>query len=390
MPVVEGRISGRTGNVSVLRDTGCSGGIIRRSMCSEDSFTEETRTCVMINGDTFTAPVVNIMVDTPYCTGRFNELSVEKPVYDIVVGNIPGARDANDPNVNWRPDVDTSDGMSDVRTELDITASTDVSCVVTTRASKVEKRMKPLHVVKSREVEIDSKELQRLQENDPSQNKITTWIDEGKGQRSRPKWEERFYLDKSIMYREHETSAKKGSVSTTQLVLPANLREGVMEVAHDSILGGHLGGKKTLDRVTSNFHWPGVADNVQRYVQSCDICQRTIPKGRNVKVLLGDMPIIGTAFEIVAIDLVVPLVKSHRKHRWILTMIDFATRYPIAIPMTSIETVYVAEALVSIFAGVGIPREILSDRGSQFYSHERDYSTFVDQTVNDNTLSRNV
>ena len=56
------------------------------------------------------------------------------------------------------------------------------------------------------------------------------------------------------MYREHDTSAKKGSVSTTQLVLPANLREGVMEVAHDSIIGGHLGGKKTLDRVTSIFH----------------------------------------------------------------------------------------------------------------------------------------
>ena len=49
-------------------------------------------------------------------------------------------------------------------------------------------------------------------------------------------------------------------------------------------------------------------------------------------------------------------------------MIEFATRYPIAIPMTSIETVDVAEALVSIFAGVGIPREILSDRGSQFTS----------------------
>ena len=36
--------------------------------------------------------------------------------------------------------------------------------------------------------------------------------------------------------------------------------------------------------------------------------------------------------------------------------------------MTSIETVDAAEALVSIFAGVGIPREILSDRGSQFTS----------------------
>ena len=106
MPVVEGRICGRTGSVNVLRDTGCSGGIVRRSMCSEDSFTGETRTCVMINGDTFTAPVVHIMVDTPYFTGRFNALAVEKPVYDIVVGNIPGAWNANDPDRNWRSNVE--------------------------------------------------------------------------------------------------------------------------------------------------------------------------------------------------------------------------------------------------------------------------------------------
>ena len=193
MPVVEGRICGRTGNVSVLRDTGCSGGIIRISMCSEVSFTGETRACVMINGDTFTVPVVHIMVDTPNFTGRFNALSVEKPVYDIVVGNIPGARDANDPDINWGPNVDTSDGNHDVMT--------DVSCVVTTRASKVKKCMKPLHAVKSREVEIDSNELQRLQENDLTLRKFRTWIKEGKGQRTRPKWKERFYMDKLIMYR---------------------------------------------------------------------------------------------------------------------------------------------------------------------------------------------
>ena len=75
-------------------------------MCSEDSFTGETRTCVMINGDTFTAIVVNIMGDTSYFTGQFKALSVEKPVYDIVVGNIPGARHANDTNQKWRPNVE--------------------------------------------------------------------------------------------------------------------------------------------------------------------------------------------------------------------------------------------------------------------------------------------
>ena len=106
MPVVEGRIFGRTGSVSVLRDTCCSGGIVRRNMCSEDSFTGETRTCVMIIGNTFTAPVVHIMVDTPFFTGQFNALAVEKPVYDIVVGNIPVARNANDPDRNWRSNVE--------------------------------------------------------------------------------------------------------------------------------------------------------------------------------------------------------------------------------------------------------------------------------------------
>ena len=224
MPVVEGRISGRTENVSALRYTGCSGGIISRSMCSEDSFTGETRTCVMINGNTFTAPVVNIMVDTPYFIGRLNALSVEKPVYDIVVGNMPGARDASDPDINWRPNVDTSDDMHDVSTE-ETTASTDESCVVTTRANKVEKHMKPLHVAKSREVEVHSKELQQLQENDLSLNKI----------------------------------------------------------AHESIRGGHLGVKKILEGVTSDFHWPEVADDVQSYVESCGVCQQMIPIGRNVK-----------------------------------------------------------------------------------------------------------
>ena len=76
---------------------------------------------------------------------------------------------------------------------------------------------------------------------------------------------------------------------------------------------------------------------------------------------------------------------SDRKHRYILTMINFATMYPIAIKMTSIKTVDVAEALVIIFAGVGIPREILSDHGSQFTSDLMKQITRLD-----NTISRNV
>ena len=142
----------------------------------------------------------------------------------------------------------------------------------------------------------------------------------------------------------------------------------MLEVAHDSILGGHLATKKTYDRVTSNFFWPGAYDDVSRYCQSCDICQRTIPKGRCGKTPLVAMPIIGEPFARVAIDLVGPLPMSGRKHRWILTLVDCATRYPEAIPMKGIDTIECAEELVNIFSRIGIPQEILSDRGSQFVS----------------------
>ena len=42
-----------------------------------------------------------------------------------------------------------------------------------------------------------------------------------------------------------------------------------------------------MDRVLNEFFWPRVCGDVSRFCKSCDICQRTIQKGRVTKVLLG-------------------------------------------------------------------------------------------------------
>lgn len=81
------------------------------------------------------------------------------------------------------------------------------------------------------------------------------------------------------------------------------------------------------------------------------------------------MPIITTPFKQVAVDLVGPLdPRTTKGNKYILTLVDYATRYPEAVPLPGIETERVAEALVDIFSRVGIPRELLSDQGSQFTS----------------------
>jgi len=79
------------------------------------------------------------------------------------------------------------------------------------------------------------------------------------------------------------------------------------------------------------------------------------------------MPLIDRPFKRVAVDLVGPIAPiTGRSNRYILAMVDYATRYPETTALRSIEAETVAEALVTMFTRVEILEEILSDQGSQF------------------------
>ena len=68
------------------------------------------------------------------------------------------------------------------------------------------------------------------------------------------------------------------------------------------------------------------------------------------------MPLIETLFERVAVDLVGPIQHvTERKNRYILTLVDYATRYAEAIPLPGIEAERVAEALFHMFTRLGFP-----------------------------------
>ena len=69
------------------------------------------------------------------------------------------------------------------------------------------------------------------------------------------------------------------------------------------------------------------------------------------------------------VDLVGPISPpSEKGHPYILTLVDYATRYPEAVPLKNIETETVAEALLDMYSRLGIPEEVLSDLGTQFVS----------------------
>ncbi|XP_076069884.1 uncharacterized protein LOC143041747 [Oratosquilla oratoria] len=179
-----------------------------------------------------------------------------------------------------------------------------------------------------------------------------------------------FVKTDGLLYRKCLTSNRPDKVGKSTLVVPRDCRPVILSIAHESPLAGHFSHRKTELKVAEQFYWPGMGTDIRTFCRSCDKCQRFSAKGRVPPVPLQPMPIVTEPFARVAIDLVGPLSPaSSDGHRYILTLIDFATGFPEAVPLKDIDSISVAEALLTIFSRVGIPREILSDRGTQFTSN---------------------
>ena len=157
-------------------------------------------------------------------------------------------------------------------------------------------------------------------------------------------------------------------MTVDQLVLPVQCRKSVLKLAHEIPLAGHMGWKKTAQRILQRFYWPSLFRDVKEFCEACGECQKTAP-GRKIRAPLIPLPVIDESFHRIAMDIVGPLPRSRAGNKYILVICDYATRYPEAIPLRSTDAGHVAEELLKVFARVGVPKEILTDQGSNFTSN---------------------
>ena len=50
-------------------------------------------------------PSLKIGIDTPYLKGQVEAQSLPDAVYDLIIGNVPGARATDDPDPSWQDHV---------------------------------------------------------------------------------------------------------------------------------------------------------------------------------------------------------------------------------------------------------------------------------------------
>jgi len=342
---------------------------------------------MLIDGIVKRYPTAIVELDTRYFSGKTKVLCTDNPVQDTIIGNIPGASGVHPNLVNTKatvtPDkVDSTQSLhpgipkavpetitnseiclSTNTSAIDADKTTDMCAAVRTRAmvAKESKPPKPLKVKSVPGLNIGPEELKVKQKADESLKKYRELVDkpieDGKQQ---------FFEKKGILYCRY--FGRRGEDAIVQLVVPKELREKVVSLAHDTLLARHRGPAKTLSRVQQEFYWPGVHEFVTRYVASCDLCQRNVSKGTVSKAPLGRLPLVKTPFSVVCVDIVGPISPPLEGFQYILTTVDMCIRFPEAIPLKDIRTSTVAEALLNMFSTVRLPHRIHSDRGSQFTS----------------------
>lgn len=339
----------------ILLDTGCSTILVKDSLVPPSVKRGKLVKLYDYLGVDRSFPKVRCFINCKFLKGWVEAVAAPIKFADVLIGTVPG--------VKLPPEQPSG------KASLTEEGTVDVVMGVETRAQKRRNTKSPneLDIPEVPAGDITKSVLMNAQTDCPSLESIRK-LAASQTVVTVKNRSVKYELVSGLLYRVCTESKKEHEVGMKQLVVPRAMRQAIMSTAHDSSLAGHFSHRKTADKIFLKFFWPGAGADIKRFCRSCHQCQKSSPKGNVRKAPLVPMPIISEPFSRVAIDLVGPLTPSSQGHRYILTLIDCATRFPEAIPLKNIDTVTVAESLVGIFSRVGIPSEILSDRGTQFKS----------------------
>ena len=164
LPVEKGFVNRQP--VQVLRDTGCTGIIIKRSSITEKQLTGNQVTYTTVDGTRNTVPEAEIHIETAFYTGIVRAICMNDPVYDLIIGNIK--------EVIKQP-TDILHSYEHSKEEIQIAKEKNgkftTAAPVTTRAqtvqSQTKQKSKPLNVPQLPQVG-NFEEFKKEQQDDPN------------------------------------------------------------------------------------------------------------------------------------------------------------------------------------------------------------------------------
>lgn len=172
----------------------------------------------------------------------------------------------------------------------------------------------------------------------------------------------RFFLENEILMCK-QFSAGTNRNEKAKIVVPISQIAQVLELCHDSEVACHNGIKKTLNRIRTDFYWSGMFSHVRNWIKSCHECmQKAAHKPKKLAPLERNQ-ITEYPGQKWAIDIVGPFPISESGNRYIITYIDYFTRWAEVFPVHDVCSQNVASTLLSVISRFGTPKNLVSDKG---------------------------
>ncbi|WVZ52813.1 hypothetical protein U9M48_003835 [Paspalum notatum var. saurae] len=149
-----------------------------------------------------------------------------------------------------------------------------------------------------------------------------------------------------------------------------SIKKLILSEAHDTAYSIHPGSTKMYHDLKERFWWYGMKRAVAEYVAVCDTCQCVKAEHQRPAGLLQPLKIPEWKWEEISMDFIVGLPRTQKGYNSIWVVVDRLTKVAHFIPVnTTYSGARLAELYISrIVCLHGVPKRIISDRGSQFTS----------------------
>jgi hypothetical protein len=149
-----------------------------------------------------------------------------------------------------------------------------------------------------------------------------------------------------------------------------SLRETILKEAHDSVYSIHPGSTKMYQDLKHKYWWYGLKKDVASHVALCDVCQRVKAEHQRPAGLLHLLKIPEWKCEDIGMDFIVGLPRTSSGYDYTWVIVDRLTKVAHFIP---VKTTYSGAKLAELYMAQivclhGVPKNIMSDQGSQFTS----------------------
>jgi hypothetical protein len=144
-----------------------------------------------------------------------------------------------------------------------------------------------------------------------------------------------------------------------------------MDEAHCSWYSIHLGTNKMYQDLKKNFWWTRMKREIAKYVSECDTCRRIKADHLRPAGNLQPLSIPEWKWENICMDFIVSLPHTSCGYNSIWIIVDRLTKSAHFIPVATTYRVgqYAKLYISHIVRYHGLPKSIISDRGSIFVAH---------------------